>query len=249
MKKLLFALAAALLIPTWTAGADNTDPAQNPARRKAVAWIKENNRYGVDAQIVTDMTEVIDKAVSAGQNFAMSFGETLLSGGAPAQIVSWDGEFLVIPLTVQQARAMGIESSSVSVSTNNSQKRDPTPPLKVQSVKFDNPDSVDGSKPLTGELTCEIVGTLPNQPAVRVSRMAGGTTQSGFSYPDNLKGSGVVTVKFSVPAVNSDSDKKKYYGPLPVLVDVCTIKQDGGNVDMRVISNTIAKLITVKSPD
>ncbi len=250
MKKLFCLFTAiVLLAPIGRLRAEDIDPSQDPARQKAVAWIKENNKFGVDAQIVTDMTEAIDKALSAGENFAITFGEHLLSGGTPVQIVYWDGEFLVIPLTAEQARAVDLKESSVDLVTNKGRaKREPVKVATIQSVKFDNPSSVDGSKPVTGEVTCDITGTMPSNAAVRVAYFKGSAVSSGFSYPDNLKGSGTVTVKFSVSAINSDSDAKKHYGPLPVFIDLCTIKEEGGNVNVRVISNTVGDLITVSRP-
>ena len=83
---------------------------------------------------------------------------------------------------------------------------------------------------------------------MRVAYFKGAAVSSGFSYPDNLKGSGAATLKFSVSAINSESDAKKHYGPLPVFVDICTVKEEAGNVNIRVISNTIGELITVSRP-
>lgn len=251
MCKLLCSLAiAGYLAAAETARAEDTDPAQNPARQKAVAWIKENNAYGVDARIVKDMTDVIDKAVLAHENFALSFGEKLLSGGAPAEIVSWDDAFLVVPLTPEQARQMDLKPSGVDVVTNKTHaKRAESPAVEVQSVKFDNAANVDGSKKLTGELTCKIVGKMPESPAIRLSYFKGSATSSGFSYPDNLRGNGAVTVKFSFSPINSSDDKKKTYGPLPAFVDVVTVKEKGGNVDVNVISNTVGELLTVNRPE
>jgi hypothetical protein len=250
MKKLLYAIAATLVLaPFGVARADDEDPSQNPARQKAVAWIKENNRYGVDAQIVTDMTEVIDKAVTAKENFALSFGERLLSGGSPVQLASWDNELLVIPLTARQAREMDLKESSVNLVTNKSHaKRDPAPVANVQSIKFNDSSHINGSKPITGELTCQITGAMPDKAAVRVSYFKGSAVSSTFAYPDNLKGNGAITVKFTVSPVNSQSDTKKQYGPLPVFVDLCTIKEEGGNVNVRVISNSIAEVININRP-
>ena len=99
-------------------------------------------------------------------------------------------------------------------------------------MKFDNAANVDGSKKLTGEITCKIVGKMPDQPAVRISYFKG-----------------EVKVKFSVPPINSKDDQKKTYGPLPVFVDVCTIKENGGNIDVNVISNTVGELVTVSRPE
>ena len=196
------------------------------------------------------MTDVIDKAVLAHENFALSFGEQLLSGGAPAEIVSWDNAFLVIPLTAEQARQMDLKPSSVDLVTNKGHaKRAESPALEVQTVKFDNAASVDGSKKLAGEMTCKIVGKMPDQPAVRISYFKGSATSSGFSYPDNLKGKGEVKVKFSFSPINSKDDQKKTYGPLPVFVYVCTIKEHGGNIDVNVISNTVGQLVTVSRPE
>ena len=152
MKKLLYLLAAAVVLaPVGTAWADDNDPEQNPARQSAVAWIKTNNENGIDASIVRDMTEVINQAVVARENIALSFGERLLSGGSPVQIVSWDGQFLVIPLTVEQARQMELKPTSVVVTNDKRRsKREPVPVANLQDVKFDNASSIDGSKAFAG---------------------------------------------------------------------------------------------------
>ena len=250
MKTLLYLLAAAAwLVLVGMARADDTDPEQNPARQKAVAWIKANNRFGIDAPMVTEMAEFIDKAVIAGKNYSLTFGENLLSGGSPVQIVSWDSQFLVIPLTAAQAREMDVKPSSNDFTTSQGgAKRESNPLAIVQSVKFDNASNVDGSQRLSGEFTCQIVGRLPDSTAVRVSYFSETGSRSCFAYPENLNGSGLVTVKFSVSPVNSSSDKKKYQGPLPVIVNLCTVKQQAANVEVRIVSNTIAELVTVSPP-
>jgi hypothetical protein len=212
-----------------------------------VDWIKENNRWGVDAPIVKDMTGQIDSAITAHENFCMTLGEHLLSAGSPVYVTSWDGEFMIIPLTAEQARAMEVGESSASFATHKwTAVRDASPVLSVQSVTFENADNVDGSKSVSGELTCQITGDLPEGPAIRISYGKNNSTVASYSYPKDLKGSGQVTVKFSMSAVNSKDDEKKYHGPLPVFVDVCTINQQSG--DTRIISNTVARLITV-SPE
>ena len=57
-----------------------------------------------------------------------------------------------------------------------------------------------------------------------------------------------MTVKFSVGPVNSPSDKKKNYGPVPVFIDLCTVKETAGNVNIRILSNTVAGLVTIRQP-
>ena len=160
-------------------------------------------------------------------------------------------------MTPGQAKDLEIKESSVVFSTNNRKaKRNPYPSLSLKTATLEVPDDFDGSTDVKGVITCRITGKKPDRPVVRVSYRKKDSSTYTLSYPSTKASAnsvettddGLLKVKFSLPEINSKSDNEKYYGPLPIFIDICAVKEQGGVQDIRIISNTIGRLIIVGRP-
>ena len=249
MKKMFLAIAlGVILIGPPVARAQDAQPEDNPIHQQTVEWIKENNKFGVDAKIVTDMTELIDRSIQAHENFLLSFGENLIQSGKPHVLASWDGQVFVFQLSPEQARRMDLKSSSVNQTTGKMRAKREVPPLaRVAQAKVTNATHLDGSQKTNGEVNCQILSPLPNNTAVRLSYSRKGSTTSSFYYAKNLPSEGETKISFSFPAINSPSDKERFSGPLPAFLDLATINQANNNVEIKLISNTVGVLLDIQS--
>jgi hypothetical protein len=77
-------------------------------RDQALAWLRENNRWGPEAGIVQHLAA--DFAPYPGQidGFLLMFGPRLLRSQQPTLVAGNLGGFFVFPLTAEQARALNL---------------------------------------------------------------------------------------------------------------------------------------------
>ncbi len=246
MKLAWTAAALGLLLGAAALGADD-EP--DSARDQAVAWIKANNKFGPNSQLVRDMTDQIDSQIDKVNNLSLTFGGGLTKSDKACQLNIWAGQFFVFELTDDQAKQLGVGDKSVDFTTGTKHldKRKTPALVKLQNPKLDGGANVDGGKPVAGKVKFKVTTKPTEQLALRLSYAVGESTSSSFTYLDaGLPDDDAISFSFS--PINKDSNKA-YAGPLVLFVDLVTVKNVDSDVQVTILSNTTAVLVDVGSGD
>jgi hypothetical protein len=228
----------------FAVGADVT---KDPARNKAVAWIRANNAFGPTHRIVADMSEVVDDALDDNDNLTLTFGSGLVKSGRATSLSLFGGDFFLFELSAAQAQRLGLEPKSTSAETYKRSGQRQEIVAKLDGLKFDGGTGLDGGQRITGHVDVQRLKATDEKFAVRITYRANGSTTMGFHYLEEPLPAAKGPVKFSFSAVNGKEDEKKFAGPMPVFVDLCTVKDNGGgDVEILVYSNTVASVLDVK---
>jgi hypothetical protein len=226
--------------------AQKPNVAKDPARNKAVAWLKANNRFGPSHKLVKDMTEAIDQELEEGQDVSLTFGPGLMKSDKATIISLFAGEFFSFELTNAQATQHGVSKSGASVYASKRSDRRAPANAKLASLKIDSAPNLEGNKKITGQVSVQALQKSDEKFAVRLSYRIQGKNSSSFHYLDKPLSDMPEPIRFSFSAVNDARDQKPHRGPLVAYVDLCTVKEKGGNVEVVLYSNTIGVLVDVK---
>ncbi|MBY0528203.1 MAG: hypothetical protein K2R98_32710 [Gemmataceae bacterium] len=221
------------------------EPATDAARNQMVEWMKANNAWGPNSGVVNTMRNEIDNDVRDNRNYCVGFGNELTRSKKPYLLYSFSGQFYVFELTDTQARELEISPRGNSYSTLSVNRDQRVAPSLVQIAKpsIDNARGIDGTKPLTGKVSLKLLNSLPANTAVRLCYSAGGSTSCLFHYLDNLPQKDG-EVSFSFKPINAEREKK-VVGPLVVFIDLCTVRQVNGQVEIKVLGNTQGIMLEV----
>jgi hypothetical protein len=242
-----------LLDPQFALALQSKQPAQAAAKvdssaagEEMLRWIKSNNRFGSDSKLVEDMAELIQSEIAKGQTFSLTFGPNLMKSGQPHQLHLFAGKFFKFRLTAEQARRLDVDGGSLTHASGPSSHKELRGDtlVKLSAPQFQGGNTLKGSQRMTGQVTCETLKNTGGQYAIRLSYYTSGNRMS-FHYPDSLP----VTngqLSFDVSAVNSAEDREKFSGPLVVFMDLCTVKENNGEITVTLHSETVAVLVDVE---
>jgi hypothetical protein len=220
-------------------------------RDKAIEWIKRNNKWGIDHSIVNDMTAHIDEQTKDGYNINLFFGKGLLNKDKFQSIHLWSGQFFQFAMTDQQAETMEIGPMAVQTSTGKRQdKRAATPLFEVSELRFKDSHrgSIAGDQKLNGSLKIRAIGSTNDKDSYAIRfGYRGETNVMRFFYLDDHKiAKEGTTIDFNFAPIHEDAKEKPHVGALPVFCDICTVKESSGELDIQLLSNSVAALLDVK---
>jgi hypothetical protein len=240
--------AAAVLAATLLAGASAAqEVTKDPLHKQAVAWLKANNSFGPASKLVRDMTEVVDEALEKGEDLSLTFGPGLMKSGKATIVYLFAGQFFAFELSAAQAQQLKVNSRGTRVyTTKREDRRQAKPAAQLSDLKFEGGATLEGSKKVTGQVSFRTLAKSDEKFALRFSYCVPGHNRSSFHYLDDGLPAKPGSIPFSFGAINRPDDKKKFTGPLVVFVDLVTVKEKGGNVEITTYSNTIGKLVDVK---
>jgi hypothetical protein len=220
-------------------------PDRTVVRNKLVNWLKDNDRGGPDNDFVRQITRTIDEKVYTCNNLTLLVGQDNTRSGRAYSVDSWADSVFVTELTDDQAARMGVKRTSITT-ISGAKKLDrklALLPITIKDVTVDQADKLKGFDKITGRVTYEVVGTVPDKLNVRLSYMRGNSTVSNFSPPVVLNKTG--TLNFSFGSVNR-SDEKEFLGPLIVFVEMASMTdRTNYDFDVTICSNTIAVMLEV----
>jgi hypothetical protein len=78
------------------------------AADRLVDWVRVNNRWGPDANIVMGTTAQVDEALPKSNGFTVGLGSGLVRSGKPTLVAARTGGFFVFELTPEQARGLDL---------------------------------------------------------------------------------------------------------------------------------------------
>lgn len=208
-------------------------------------WIKSNNSFGSDSKLVSDMSELIQSEVAEGKPFSITMGPKLVKSGQPYQLHVFAGTFFKFRLTAEQARRLDLGDSSLTYSSGPASREMKGETLvKLGVPQFKNGTTIKGSEHITGSVDCETLAKNGEEIALRLSYYTTGNRMS-FHYPESLPvNNGQVAFDFG--EINSADGQEKFSGPVVVFMDLCTVKENNGNITVTLHSDTVAVLVDVE---
>jgi hypothetical protein len=236
--------AVLLASPAWSG--DAFVPDKTVARNKIVNWLQQNDK-GPDFQFIQQVANAIDREIHRCNNMNLLVGQDTTKSGSAYSIDAWAGAVFVTELTDEQAAKMGVKRNSVTMGTGAKalDRKLSNLPLTIKEVTIDQAERLAGDKKVTGRLTVDAVGAVPQKFAVRLSYMSGNTTVSKFFHYDGSLSGGNATINFSLSEFNRPGDRK-VAGPVIVFVELAMLNDRGtGNIDVTICSNTIALMLEV----
>ena len=225
--------------------ADSRLPSTDVAKAQLVEWIRNNNKWGPDHQIVKDMGDQVSSDVNNTNLLELTMGKGLTRAGRTARLCIFAGDFFAFEMTDAQAEAGDNKPMSVGYSTGTKtrDKREVPPIAKLSKLSIKNADNLSGNDKVSGSVSVDVTGQLPAKPALRLTWMADRNTRSLFVYPTVNAGENALNFEFN-PL--NDKDSKPTKGPVVVYIDLCTINTDGGAINTNLLGNTVATLVNVE---
>src|SRR5262249_16298556 len=118
---------------------------------------------------------------------------------------------------------------------------EPEPSVMLSNLKFDNASGLNPDRKLTGSVAFRQLKPVDGSVGLRLTYMAGEDTQVSYYRFGSLPGK-KGTVDFAFPPLKQEA--RAANGPLPVVVELCTIPRDRG-ARATVRSNSVAALLRV----
>jgi hypothetical protein len=244
-KAIILSVFGGILGLAASAKADVIDPTKDPTRNAVLNWFKANNKDGANAKVVDWLAKLIDADVSKGRNFSVKIGANWTKAGKAYLIQTWGGRAFLFELSDARVKALGLKPTSLSYSWLGKPKEvhSTSPVAKLSLLKIDNATGLDGSKDMTGQVSCQTLGQAGAKVYVRISFSAGGYTHSKYLPLAKLPG-GTDNLKFTFSAVNKGV-KTPHTGPLVVFLELVVVKSTATGMETTVVSNTVAAMVDV----
>jgi hypothetical protein len=213
------------------------EPVRGPAQ--AVRWLGDNSR--INPAGIKGLASKLDATLDEYNGVTLIVGPVLTRSGQAYCLELWAGQFFAFPLSEAQARRLKVEPKKVRYvpRAKGLDRRLTPPPVHLGPVLFDGGERLDGSKPVRGEVLCQVTTPPEQKVALRLSYPVGDTMVSKFYLLDEELTRGKKRVRFSFPALNTD-------GPLVVFLDLCLSLPRGRTTSGTLLSNTQAALVEVE---
>ena len=212
--------------------------------RSAVSWLKNNNAFGPDHVIVSDLGKRVYQSLGMGRHFSLFLGKNLIKSGKASVAASWNDQLFLFELSDEQWSVLGLGPGSAQVKEGSvfyDRVKNPRS-VTISDLRIADWPNIDGMREVTGVVTCEQKGLSGNKLALRMAFSAWGSTEAKFFYVDTLKEQGKIQFRF--PAIN-DQEGRLICGPLVVFCDLCEV-QGHRPGEITVLSNPLALLLNVR---
>ena len=226
--------------PKGGAAPEQTRPS---ARDQVVAWLKDNNAFGPDAEIAETEGRQIDNRVGPGQAFALRLGSRLVKSKMGAVLVGRQNDFFVFTLP---ADCPGLEPATAVLTCTTMQNHEfaRNPPVTLSDLRVDNGQNLAGDREVTGSVMFKTAHPVSERKLkLRMTVLLGKTPRSFYYHlPEKeLADGGKLTFRFGRLL-----DNERRNGPLVVLMDLCASNDPTSKTSDLVLSNTVAELVMVR---
>jgi hypothetical protein len=208
-----------------------------------IGWLRDHNRWRPDHPIVADTSEPIERGLEKGDGFVLLFGGKVVKSNQPTVVIGRLGVFGVYELTPRQARAakIGDTRGITRRLTSGGDLRVFPPRVELSDLRFDAPDDVDPSRPVTGTVVCKFSEPTPPDSFLRLTYYPpDGGRIAIKDYPKQSYLAGEATVRFT----NNGLEVRKFRDEKLVVLFAEWCVRDG-TAD-RVESNAVTALVTLK---
>jgi hypothetical protein len=224
------------------------EPQPNPLRDihdLGVEWVRGNNAFGPNHEIVDDTAKKLDDQVEAGQGFVATFGATLVKSRKPTMLVGWNGDVFPLELTAEQGKQAKVQDAEMAVqAVPAGDDLGPTEAVgRLSALKIDHADALDGAAKMTGRV--QFHRLRPDDAneyySLRLMILGPKTRSTVYQHFRTAlpKGDGPLSLDF--PSLGDN--KLGVTTPVPVLVEVIAYLDPARQFKPIVVSNAVAELI------
>ena len=233
-----------LASPLVDAGAGPESGDTKGDREQALEWIRNNNAFGPDHQIVKDVKAYLDSFPDDAHGFQLELGADLVKSGKAALLVGWRRGFWVFELSAEQSAKVDKKRLQRTMMNPLPDMGEAPPDFAISPPVFDADSSLPMDKPLTGRLPFRNLGRdSDGYPSIRLTHWPGAAVSISYShYLSNVVGKEDKEFKFKF-----GSPKELGCAPGPVLfvIDVVEFPDDARTGEPFVVSNAVAVLVMV----
>ncbi len=166
-----------------------------------------------------------------------------------------NGSFQTFHLTEPQAKSLEFNDATIpTYMGGHAEKISDKPVARLSDVVIDNADKIDGSKKITGTVSCKTLARSSDQYVIRiwyVDHKSGSTPRKPgldatniSSVPGKLPENG--KVKFSFNLDDSPGLSHGYKGALVVFVSLCKFTPTPDGLEPTFYSNTLGTVINIE---
>jgi serine/threonine protein kinase len=212
-------------------------------RDRAIAWVRDHNRWGPGHAIVAKVEGDIDDAYDTAEVFELDLGSNLVRSGKTTLLTARAGELRVFELTPAQSKEMPLPASALGFhpTRHRSDRRRRSQSFTLSDLAIHGNDVIDGNQKISGTVAYRSSRPAPEELCLRLTYFPGDVRRSSFDNLDNHHMSDVGSLSFSFGSVGFTHPQQT--GPLVVFLELCSFDADRVPI---VESNTVTKLIFVK---
>lgn len=213
-------------------------------RDAAVTWFRTTNCNGPNSDLAAGVTDAIDRVIGGGDHLSILVPGDMSKSGKPYYSLTWADGFHTFELLPAQARLAGIESESLTIRPRSKRTDIHGPQVaRLDHLSIERANGLLANRTGAGSVVANFLqGSRPDL-VLRVAVLtAAATIVVALPVRAELP-SGRLRFEFG-PA----DDAGPFVGPMPVLVDLCFVNEDGPDRRYTVVSNTVSTLVDVIDP-
>ncbi len=225
--------------------AQRPHPNNDTLKKQAVAWLKANNAFGPDHDLVGDLGATVEKALKQGKDFTLILGPKLTKSGKATALASHGNEVVALELMAEQIKKTNVpEGGAACIEGAKCQDLVQSPfPFQIEKPKFTGGLVVDGTKEFKGEVVIDRKEPVAGKLSVRLTLTGEGAARTLYSPIERQPLADKATIAFTFPSVNAKG-KKAFQGPAVAFIDLRIV--DSNKPEVIVLSNAKAVVLEVK---
>jgi uncharacterized protein (TIGR03066 family) len=213
-------------------------------REQALEWIRNNNAFGPDHQLVKDVKAFLDSFPDAAHGFQLQLAADLVKSGKPTLLAGWRRGFWVFELSAEQSAKVEKGALQRTMMKPLPDMGEVPPDFAISPPVFDAGSSLPADRPLTGRLPFRNLGRESlGYPSVRLTHWPGTAVSISYShYLSKFVGKEDKEFKFKF---GSPRELGCASGPVLFVIDVVEFPDDARTGQPFVVSNPVAILVMV----
>jgi uncharacterized protein (TIGR03066 family) len=224
------------------AGQESEDGKSN--REQALEWIRNNNAFGPEHQLVKDVKAYLDSFPDDAHGFQLQLGAGLAKSGKATLLVGWRRGFWVFDLSAEQGAKMQRAALQRTMMKPLPDMGEVPPDFAISPPVFDAGSSLPMDRPITGRLPFRNLGReSEGYPSVRLTHWPSTAVSISYShYLSKFVGKEDREFKFKFGSLRELGCAP---GPVLFVIDVVEFPDDMRTGEPFVVSNPVAVLVTV----
>jgi uncharacterized protein (TIGR03066 family) len=233
-----------LMTPLVDTGAGQEPRDGKSEREKALEWIRTNNAFGPDHQLVKDVKANLDSFPDADHGFQFQLGANLVKSGKPTLLVGWRRGFWVFELSAEQSAKVEKSALHWTMMKPLPDMGELPPDFGIAPPVFDAGPSLPLDKPITGRLPFRNLGRESHgYPSIRLTHWPGTAASISYShYLSKFVGKDDKEFKFKF---GSPKELSCAPGPVLFVIDVVEFPDEQRTGQPFVVSTPMAALVMV----
>jgi hypothetical protein len=210
-------------------------------RAEIIAWVKANNRWGPECELVGRVVEELDASLPRADGCQLALGSRLLKAEQTSIVAAHPGGLFLLALPAELAQDMGVKPTARVTRWFVPKGREVRPErarVLLSRLTIDNRDHLDGRQQVTGSLAYHFNEKSEGEYALRLTFYTGTWRRILITYPKGLGATADGELHFAFGPLQDDKGPR---GPLVVFLELASRQGD----QTVIASNAVAALVRV----